>query len=172
MTKFGPRFLFRAAWALMLLLLGGVVGSQFFGRPGYHKQGSLVWIDGRSYVDATRTLQALEDKVRAELIALLAQRRGEESGRSPSRTARRRHGRRAGSGRRAAETGRWAEVGSGRSVRAVLLDDGTPVYLNRNTSVTYECRGELRLNCGEIYVERRFSRRDAANAADKRTSAE
>ena len=32
-----------------------------------------------------------------------------------------------------------------------------PVYLNRNTAVTYECRGELTLNRGEIYVERWFS---------------
>ena len=39
---------------------------------------------------------------------------------------------------------------------AVLLDDGTPVYLNRDTAVFHECCGELTLTRGEIYIERRM----------------
>ncbi len=147
-------WILRAVWAAGLLVLGGVVGSQFFGRPGYHKQGSLVWIDNESYVIATRTLQALEDKVRAELTRSLAkEKKAVEAPRMPTSGG-------IVAAPPAADAREKLAVGqklaAGDQPRAVLLDDGTPVYLNRDSAVTYECRGELTLDRGEIYVERRF----------------
>ena len=48
----------------------------------------------------------------------------------------------------------------------MLLDDGTAVYLNRNTAVAYECRGELTFRRGEIDVERQLSPLPDAMAKD------
>ncbi len=131
------------------------MGSQFFGRPGYHKQEALVWIDGDSYVVATRTLQAIEDKVRAELRrSLPKEKKAVEVPRAPVAVG-------MVAAPAAADVRQKLAVGqkleAGDQCRAAVLDDGTPVYLNRKTSVTYECRGELTLNRGEIYLERRFS---------------
>ena len=102
---------FRAVWAAALLAWAAWwAASSSAGRATTARSAGLD--RRRSYVDATRTLQELEDKVRAELTRSLPA--GKESGRGPAYAGRRRHGRRAGGGRRAAETGRGPEVGNRR----------------------------------------------------------
>ena len=159
-----------------LLALGFIVGSQFFGRRGYRYQGSLLWVEGRSYVDAGQTLQDLEKKVRAELLRSLP-REKKPAGSSSSPTTTMSTWCPGGvmvaapppaDPRQALAVGQKVETGSRR--RAVLLDDGTPVYMNRDTAVDYDCRGELTLLRGEIYFERRPS--PPGGAADKSAEAE
>ena len=147
------RLLAWTAAASLLVAVGAIAGTVFLAGPGYHRQGMLVWIDGQSYVDSRAALGSQGSESHAEETSTAA------AGRTPS--AWDRDSDVAGLTARPEPPSRSVErLREGQSLttgaadrRRVLLDDGSVLYVNENTTVKVEASREVTLDRGEVYVE-------------------
>ena len=147
----GARWVVAAVLGGLLLAAGALLGRLCFSKPGYHRQGPLVWIDGEAYVDANRLLAQREmanpppvwaethgqpTNVVAPPLGSTGMRASQPVTRSPDRT-----------------------LAPGETLKSesqpcrVMLGKGRVAYLNRNTVLSLESPGEITLLQGEVYLE-------------------
>lgn len=130
----------------LLLAVGVLLGRLLLSKPGYHRQGPLVWIDSKAYVEANWLLNKRERSVPPSALVETP------DGEAPP----------------LGNTGLTAAARANRSIRTlapgqtlktgaqpcrVLLGEGQVAYLNHDTVLTLECADEVTLGQGEIYLE-------------------
>jgi tetratricopeptide (TPR) repeat protein len=135
--------------ATLLVAAGAVLGALWLAKPGYEREGSLVWINGKPYRPADSGLSQMpwrglpveksadDDDDPESLVGstgLTARARGQSA--APPVLA----------------VGESLSTGGGERLR-VALTDGSTLYLNQNTTVTLSGRRRLSLEDGEVYVE-------------------
>nr|MBC8868299.1 FecR domain-containing protein [Planctomycetota bacterium] len=139
-----------AVAATLLVGVGAVLGSTWLAKPGYEREGIIVWIDGKPYklVDSGPSDDMPWRRIEPEQVGGDDEESGQLLG-STGLTAR---------ARREAPASEILGVGESLSTdtgerRRVKLADGSIVYLNEMTSITLTERRRLTLESGEVFVE-------------------
>jgi len=138
-----------AVAATLLVGVGAVLGSTWLAKPGYEREGIIVWIDGKPYKRADSGPSDMPwRRIEPEHVVGDDKESGQLLG-STGLTARARQ-----------EASAPDILGVGESLstdtderRRVKLADGSIVYLNESTSITLTERRRLSLDSGEVFVE-------------------
>jgi len=139
-------------WAVAATLLvgaGAVLGSTWLAKPGYQREGIIVWIDGKPYKPADSGPSDMPwRRIEPEHVV----QGDEDSGQLLGSTGLTARARQEASAPAVLDVGESLSTGGGER-RRVKLADGSIVYVNEMTSITLTKRRRLTLDSGEVFVE-------------------